>query len=197
MLAVGKPGHRHVDRASSTSGNAIMSRSGLLLNAAVLLSLLGGCAAVPPSYSSAYVVPPQPVYQQPVYQQPVTAAYPGYDGGDRAVPQPSYTPPPVAQSALPAAALGAVAGGLIGSRFGSGNGRTAVAATGAALGAVMGANAANPNSTPITPGTVIGGVVGGLVGSRLGQGNGKTAAAALGAAVGAMVGSQYPAVGLP
>ena len=90
-----------------------------------------------------------------------------------------------------------MAGGLIGSRFGAGNGRTAMAATGAALGAVVGSNAANPYATQITPGTVIGGVVGGLVGSRFGHGNGKTAGAALGAAVGAMAGSQYPAVGLP
>jgi len=66
--------------------------------------------------------------------------------------QPGYAPPPVAQSALPGAVVGGnaanpyatqitpdtVIGGLVGSRFGQGNGKTAAAALGVAVGAMAG-----------------------------------------------------------
>ena len=72
-----------------------MFRPSLLMSGAVLLSLLGGCAVVPPSYSTAYAPAQQPSYQQPVYQQPGYAPYaqPGYAGGYAAVP-PEYVQQP-------------------------------------------------------------------------------------------------------
>lgn len=65
-----------------------------------------------------YDAPPPPRYYE---QQP--AAYPAY-GGNRIAGQ----------------AIGAVAGGVIGSRFGRGNGRLVSTAVGAVVGSVVGGN---------------------------------------------------------
>jgi uncharacterized protein YcfJ len=78
-------------------------------------------------------------------------------------------------------ALGALAGGVIGARFGRGDGRLAATGAGAAIGAMV-AHGQGYNSD-----MAAGALLGGLAGSRFGQGSGRLAATAIGAGLGAFL----------
>jgi uncharacterized protein YcfJ len=94
----------------------------------------------------------------------------------------SFNQAPPAPAADPGRmALGALAGGLIGSRFGSGSGRIAATGAGAAIGAMAGQGGG------FNTDMAIGGLLGGLVGSRFGEGSGRLAATAIGAGLGAFL----------
>ena len=75
--------------------------------------------------------PPAAYYHAPVYAAPVYAA-------------PVYAPAPVVYDAAPAygvhpnAAIGAIAGAVIGSQFGHGSERMATTAVGAVIGGILG-----------------------------------------------------------
>ncbi len=88
------------------------------------------------------------------------------------------------------AAIGGVAGGVIGNQMGAGNGRIATTAVGAAVGAIAGDQIDNGTDQRSYLGSVIGGVAGGLLGSTIGHGNGRAAAAAVGAVGGALLGDR-------
>lgn len=93
-----------------------------------------------------YQAPPQVVYRERVVyrDRPVY-----YEAPAQYAPPPRHYEPPV--PAYPASsgnrvmgqAVGAVAGGVIGSRFGQGNGRLAATAVGAVVGSVVGGNMAD------------------------------------------------------
>lgn len=77
--------------------------------------------------------------------------------------------------------IGSLAGGVIGSRFGGGDGRIA----GVAVGAATGAMAAQGGYGNDAAGGAGGALVGAIIGSRFGRGDGRLAGAALGAGLGA------------
>lgn len=77
-------------------------------------------------------------------------------------------------------AVGTVAGGVIGSHFGGGNGRLVGTAVGAATGAMM-------SQGQYTSEAAAGAAIGGIIGSRFGGGNGRAAATAIGAGLGAFM----------
>lgn len=93
-----------------------------------------------------YQAPPQVIYRdrvvyrdRPVYYE----AAPRYEP-----PPPRYYEPQAAYSSgggnrVVGQAIGAVAGGVIGNRFGQGNGRVAATAVGAVVGSVIGGNMAD------------------------------------------------------
>lgn len=87
-------------------------------------------------------------------------------------------PAPASSSRI---ALGALAGGVIGSRFGHGDGRTAATGAGAAIGAML-MQGGGYNSDMAG-----GALLGGLAGSRFGKGSGQLAATAIGAGLGAFL----------
>lgn len=91
---------------------------------------------------------------------------------------PALNQPMAVQNELGKVATGAIVGGLIGSRFGQGDGRVAAAAVGAAVGSMTAQGSYSNDATG-------GALLGGLLGSRFGQGNGRIAGAALGAGLGA------------
>ncbi len=119
-----------------------------------------------PVYTQSYTTYPQPVYSQG-YAQPQSYAY-----------APGYAPAP-ARNDVGRTAVGALAGGVIGSQFGgSRNARTAATVVGAGAGAMV-AQGGYSNEA------VGGAVLGGIIGSRFGKGEGRNAAAAIGAGLGA------------
>lgn len=177
-----------------------------VIAAAMAASILTGCAA--PGYSSQ--VPP-PGYGNPAYYPPAAAAYaPGYRAQPparyaygfepQAYRQP-YAPAPTrdyqSNRAASSGAIGAVAGGLIGSSVGQGNGRVAASALGAVAGYQSGRSLADPCAPGASAGGMVGAVAGGLLGGSIGQGNGRAAAAALGAVAGYATGSQMSAPRAP
>lgn len=132
-------------------------------------------------YAAAPVYAPAPVYtqaystypQQPVYSQGYAQPYP-----QSYAYAPGYAPAPQ-RNDLGRTAVGALAGGVVGSQFGgSKNARTAATVVGAGAGAMV-AQGGYSNEA------VGGAVLGGIVGSRFGKGEGRNAAAALGAGLGA------------
>lgn len=98
---------------------------------------------------------------------------------------------------LPAQAAGALAGGLLGAQFGSGNGRLAAAALGATAGAYGVGKFADPCQPDLNLGHALGALAGGLLGSQFGRGRGNVAATALGATTGALVGGNLRATPNP
>jgi hypothetical protein len=168
-------------------------------------AFLAGCASQPQALNyghpalNAVAQPAVIVVQQPV---PDYSGY-GYDYGRGGYvqnypvgyatsyqPAPYYTqggyapgyaaaPPVAPRNDAGRTAVGALAGGLVGSQFGgSRNARTAATVVGAGAGAMV---AQGQYSNEALGGAVLGGVVG----SRFGKGEGRNAAAALGAGLGA------------
>ena len=76
--------------------------------------------------------------------------------------------------------LGAIIGGVLGSKMGEGDGKTAATA----LGALLGSNLVSGKQ--VNKG---GALLGGIAGSQIGKGSGKNAAAAAGALVGSQLGN--------
>ena len=76
--------------------------------------------------------------------------------------------------------LGAIIGGVLGSKMGEGDGKTAATA----LGALIGSNLVSGKQ--VNKG---GALLGGIAGSQIGKGSGKNAAAAAGALVGSQMGN--------
>ena len=157
-------------------------------------AVLAGCASQPQAVNyghpalNAAAQPTVIVVQQPV---PVYSGY-GYatyppqapyytQGGYASGYAPGYAaaPPVAPRNDAGRTAVGALAGGLVGSQFGgSRNARTAATVVGAGAGAMV---AQGQYSNEALGGAVLGGVVG----SRFGKGEGRNAAAALGAGLGA------------
>lgn len=117
-----------------------------------------------------YAVPQTVTVQPRPYWQPQGNYY-----------SPTYTNQP--NNSL-SGTIGAIAGGVIGSQVGRGNGSVASSAIGAATGLVVGSGCRT-----VTGGQVIGAIAGGILGSQVGRGNGRTVAAAIGAATGAAIGT--------
>ncbi len=88
--------------------------------------------------------------------------------------------PPTLQNDPGRVAVGTIAGGIIGSHLGGGNGRLVGTAVGAATGAMM-------SQGQYSNEAAMGAAVGGIIGSRFGGGNGRAAATAIGAGLGAFM----------
>jgi hypothetical protein len=187
----------------------VTTRLALALGAASALAMLTGCATQQPVanyghpalYAAQPVVvvqqPAQVVYAQPQYRHggyyaaaPVYAPSPVYTQSYTTYPQPqsyAYAPgyaPAPARNDVGRTAVGALAGGVIGSQFGgSRNARTAATVVGAGAGAMV-AQGGYSNEA------VGGAVLGGIIGSRFGKGEGRNAAAAIGAGLGAWMAVQ-------
>lgn len=118
--------------------------------AAVSLAFLSGCAAPQPAMVN---------YGHPALNQPAPSGFQNDPGR---------------------VAVGTVAGGIIGSQLGGGNGRLVGTAVGAATGAMM-------SQGQYTNDAAVGAAIGGIIGSRFGGGNGRAAATAIGAGLGAFM----------
>ena len=173
----------------------VTTRLALALGAASALAMLTGCATQQPvanyGHPALYAAQPVVVVQQPAH---VVYAQPQYRHGGYYAAAPVYAPAPVytqsyayapgyapapARNDVGRTAVGALAGGVIGSQFGgSKNARTAATVVGAGAGAMV-AQGGYSNEA------VGGAVLGGIIGSRFGKGEGRNAAAAIGAGLGA------------
>lgn len=161
-----------------------------------LVALASGCAQTggySPGYSSNRYYEQPAQYERPTYDDRYVQRH------DRQYQPTRYEsaryanePAPAPQSGgsvLPQVA-GAVVGGVIGSRFGQGNGRVAASAIGAATGAYAAGKLSDPCSADLNAGNVVGGIAGALLGATVGRGNGRIAGAAVGAAAGSVVGGR-------
>ena len=79
--------------------------------------------------------------------------------------------------------FGAILGGVIGSKVGEGEGKTAATALGALIGSAL------SSGESLNSDKVGGAILGGVAGSQIGAGSGKNAAAAAGALIGSEIGN--------
>ena len=83
--------------------------------------------------------------------------------------------------------FGAILGGVIGSKVGEGEGKTAATALGALIGSAL------SSGESLNSDKVGGAILGGVAGSQVGSGSGKNAAAAAGALIGSEIGNSNSA----